>query len=295
MDPNNNSGIDPTVAATAIANRSQFDHVHITGTHYQSRYGTIHEALVGRNGRRDDVAIRLLDCPSEPEAESEFADEITRPLRQWSSVSDHEHVVTVLDTGNQPSPWVMTATTAGCLADKQPMDFVDPLDVALQIADGVAYLHNREVVHAGLEPRSIVFAGDTFDDVVQGTPLIDSVGLMHVYRYYFEPATYLKPGYAAPEYFSRDFGRVDHLTDIYQLGSTLYRLFTGETPYTGSFERIREVVLNSAPPAPSTAGADTKLDSVITKAMAKEKMHRYETIEHLKQDLASIAANREYE
>jgi serine/threonine protein kinase len=112
---------------------------------------------------------------------------------------------------------------------------------------------------------------------------------MHVYRYYFTPATYLDPRYAAPEYYDRRFGRIDHATDIYQLGATCFRLFTGRSPYAGSFETVKERVVDGQPPAPSdVADVPPAVDDVLGKAMARQKLARYETASQLTQELRAL-------
>jgi serine/threonine protein kinase len=114
---------------------------------------------------------------------------------------------------------------------------------------------------------------------------------MHVYRHHFEPALHLDPRFSAPEYFDRDFGSIDHATDVYQLGTVIFYMFTGRPPYTGEFQRVRESVLaESPPPAPSDHAEDVPagLDNVVAKAMATQKLTRYETVDHLQQDLVGI-------
>lgn len=287
--------MDLTDSISTIAARSQFDHIQITGNSYDSRFGTVYEALVSHGGRQQDVAIRQLDLPDSEAKKAEFVDDIQQPLDDWHSVSQSDQILTLFNTGTDPVPWIVTGAAAGTLADRQPMEFVDPLEIALEIVDGVTHLHTNEVIHSGLDPKSIVFTGDSMDNIVKGTALIDAVGLLAVYRYHFEPSAYLDPRYAAPEYFTTEFGTVDHMTDIYQLGSVLYRLFTGDPPYSGTFGEVRDAILTADPPTPTGAGTPGQIDDVIEKAMAKQKLHRYETIEHLRQDLSRIRRDREYE
>ncbi|MFC6755786.1 hypothetical protein ACFQER_02550 [Halomicroarcula sp. GCM10025894] len=110
-----------------------------------------------------------------------------------------------------------------------------------------------------------------------------------MYRHQFDPAQFLDPRYAAPEYYQRRFGRIDHATDIYGLGAVCYRLFTGEPPYTGAFEAVRDEVLSSGPPDPSAvADVPPAVDDIVGKAMARRKLARYETAAHLRQELRSL-------
>jgi serine/threonine protein kinase len=113
---------------------------------------------------------------------------------------------------------------------------------------------------------------------------------MRVFRHHFPPSQCLDPRFAAPEYYNDQFGQIDHATDIYQLGAVCYRLLTGHPPHTGDFEHVRAAVLDSIPPQPSTvADLPEQVDDVIMKAMAKQKLQRYETVEPFQQELTSIA------
>jgi len=285
--------MDLPESVLSIASQSRFDHLHMTGSQYRGLYGTVYEALARVGGRQEDIALRILDRPES--AVSEFADRITDTLGRFAPVTAHERLVTVLDYGARPRPWIATAMINERLADRGPMDFLSPLTTARELVEGVAHLHQHDLIHGGLDPRAVVFVGGGFEDVGRGTPLIDNAGLMQEFRYDFEPATYLDPAYAAPEYYSQQFGIVDHQTDLYQLGAVLYYLVTGQPPYQGTFEELRTQVLHEPPPTPSEAGAPPGFDDIIRKAMANEKIKRYETVEYLQNDLTMIAANREYE
>lgn len=285
-----------TTEVSAIAVRSRFDELYIQGQRRDGRYATTYEALVGQGGDEQAVALRLLDRPNNKRHLPDFEAELGEILAGWADVGDHDHVLTLLDYGVEPQPWLATALASESLADRDEMDVVTALGNALSLVDAVSHLHQNDVVHAGLDPKCVLYPGETFDTVSEQAPLVDNVGLLRVYRTYFNPADLLDPRYAAPEYYSRQFGRVDHSTDIYQLGAVVYRLFTDRPPHTGDYDRIRGAVLESNPPPPSTVTDDVPdaIDDVISKSMAKQKIRRYETVEHFHQELASIADEYEY-
>lgn len=285
--------MDLPESVAAIASRSRFDHLHLTGEQYTGRYGSVYEALAGMGSNQQDISLRVFDLPEEQV--NEFSELITERIGEFAPETDHDSLVTVHDYGERPRPWVATATISERLSSQRPMDFVSPLSVATDVVDGILHLHQNDLTHGGLDPRSVVFVGDRFDDVPRGDPLIDNAGLLGIFRYYFEPSSYLEPAYAAPEYYSTDFGSVDHQTDIYQLGAVLYYLVTGESPYSGTLDEIQRAVQQGSPPTPSRAGAPSEFDDVLTKAMATEKIKRYETVQYLKADLERIVANRDHE
>jgi len=75
----------------------------------------------------------------------------------------------------------------------------------------------------------------------------------------------------------------------------VYLLFTGDPPYDGEYGRIRDRVLTDPPPRPSDVVAvpDGLLDDVVTKAMARQKLQRYEMVTHMEQELRRIATEDE--
>ncbi len=277
----------------SIAYRSSFEHLYLSGKQYDGRYATVYEALIGGGGRQNDIAVRVFDLPESDRAQ--FQSKLQKYIDDWSTVSDDDRLVSVLDWGVEPRPWIATPSVSNRLSKRSPMEFVDLLSTAKLLVDGIAQLHHNDMTHAGLDPQSVVFVGQDDGGIVTEEPLLDNPGLLHLYRYGFDPTEYLDPRYAAPEHYSEEFGKVDSKTDIYLLGAVLYRLFSGEAPFQGSLEQVRMSVLNQEPPTPTDRGVSPLLDTVISKAMAKQKLHRYETIEHLQQDMANIAATQEYE
>jgi hypothetical protein len=272
-----------------IAVRSRFDDLHIRGERHRGRYATTYETLVGDGSDQRAVALRLLNQPEE--VYPEFDRRLAEQLGRWADASDHDNVVTVFDWGVDAQPWVATALIEGVLAERDRPSPAVAFRNALALADAVSHLHGRGVVHGGLDARTVGYPGERFDDDVERGPLVNNVGLITVFRHYFDPSDCLDPRFAAPEYYDDRFGRIDHATDIYQLGTVYYRLFTGRPPFTGEFEAVRQAVLSGTPPAPSAVveGLPPELDEVLAKTMAKQKLRRYETVEQLRGELASVA------
>src|SRR5438105_6902207 len=90
--------------------------------------------------------------------------------------------------------------------------------------------------------------------------------------------------YERPEHALAKHGLVDHRTDIYSLGVTLYELLTGTPAVTG---RDREEILNAItleeprPPHALDAAIPRDLETIVLKAMAKNAAERYATAQEL--------------
>ncbi|MEF8784104.1 MAG: protein kinase [Haloarculaceae archaeon] len=272
---------------SSIASRSRFDTLHILASRHRDRYADIYEALVGQSGEDRAVALRLLDRPDGNRLA--FEKRVESELRRWEAVDDHPNLVSVFDWGGEPRPWLVTMFTGETLLET---DRVPPRRAVMEAADlasAVAHLHQNGVIHGGIDPRNVSYPGDVMEGD-EPVPVLDNVGLLSAFRFHFDPALCLDPRYAAPEYFDDSYGQVDHATDIYQLGAVLYHRLTGRSPFSGGFDDVRESVLSQDPVLPSQVAEDVppEIDDVVTKAMAKGKLTRYETVEHFVRELVSV-------
>ncbi|WP_276271425.1 protein kinase domain-containing protein [Haloarcula litorea] len=267
---------------------SEFDRLTVLAPRNRRRYADTYRTLGVVNNEERAVALRLLrggdaDVPA-------FDRDLRSRLSDWVSVGDVDNVVSVYDWHADPQLWAATEYTETTLAERDRFEPAEAAWHAARLAEAVATLHERGLVHAGIDPESVAYYGNVLREGERQPPLLDNVGLLHVYRRYFDPSLFLDPRYAAPEYFERRFGQVDHATDIYGLGAVCHRLFTGRHPYTGTFGAVREQVVDAEPPTPSdVADVPPAVDDIVGKAMATGKLARYETAAHLTQELRGLA------
>lgn len=273
-----------------IAAQSVYDDLNILAARHRGRFADVFRSLGIREEVEEALSLRLFHRPADETRWDAYARDLRVELQRWQAVCDHENIVTVRDSGFQPRLWLASEYTGETLADHDHLQLADALQDGLKLAEGLSYAHQNDVVHGALDPRNIAYPGEAFGDEAHQAPLLDNVGLIHVYRYYFDPSIGLDPRFAAPEFFSDQYGSVDHSTDIYGLGAVLYRLFTGRPPYTGSYEEVRSGVTDAAPPVPSEADPELPeaFDDVVATAMAKQKITRYETVEQLRRDLVEL-------
>ncbi|HSZ59374.1 MAG TPA: protein kinase [Tepidisphaeraceae bacterium] len=144
-----------------------------------------------------------------------------------------------------------------------------------ETAAAVEALHRQGIIHRDLKPSNL---------------LLDREGHVHVSDLGVcvrrqEPAGTAAdvagtPAYMAPELFE---GRASARADIYALGVTLFELLTGELPFIGSLEHLREK--HHAQPLPAQRltdhGAPADLIDVIERACHKQAHFRYKTAEDL--------------
>lgn len=277
-----------------IAARSRFDQLHILATHTRDRYADNYESLVGSAGEEVALALRILLLPENESDRLEFEESIETELRRWDSIDAHTHVMELLDWGIEPRPWVASSFAGETLDDQELLSVDQALQDGIALAGAVAHAHHNDVVHGGIDPKNVAYPENVIAGTDQQPPLLNNVSLLHVYRFFAQPETLLDPRYAAPEYYDSQYGNIGPATDIYQLGAVLFRLFTGQAPFNGTKSEVRNAILADDTPVPSDVLGtipDT-IDQVISKAMATQKLTRYETVEHLQRELTSIQEAR---
>jgi hypothetical protein len=280
-------GLESDVLETIVA-ESAFEDITILADREQERFSDSYRTLAIARGTDRAVDLRLF---RQPDSNSEgFSQYLSVALDQWNRISAADNVVSLYDRGRTPRPWAAVAYTERTLADRGRLSIGEALWNAVALARAVGTMHDNDVVHGGLDPRSVAYTGNVIDDDERQVPLIDHVGLLEAFRFHFDPSECLDPRYAAPEYFDAKFGEIDHATDIYQLGTVLYRLFTGRSPYSGDTQRVKKQVLNGSatPPSERVETVPGLVDDVVSKAMATHKLTRYETATHLEQDLLRL-------
>jgi hypothetical protein len=283
---------EPADKIPEVEAHSRFDSVTVLAKRAHQRYGDLYRTLGEVGDDQEGVGLVLFHMPDG--AARPYLADLRDQLAVWADISNHPNVLTLWDWGLVPQPWAATAYAAERLTDRDQFTVEDAIWQVLQLADALSYLHDRGVIHAGLDPGNVAYYAIALEEGERQQPQLTNVGLMHVVRRYFDPTTRLDPRYAAPEYYDRQYGQIDMATDVYHLGALLYRYLTGNAPYTGEYEEIRTGVLSQTVPQP-TASVDipSELDAVVEKAMARQKLHRYETVTHLAHELRGIGVTEE--
>ena len=163
------------------------------------------------------------------------------------------------------------------------------LDIAAQIADGLAAVHRCGVIHLDIKPSNVIVGRN-------GRPVIIDFGLASVpgtERVVPEKTTAGTMAYMSPEQVVGDV--IDCRTDIWSLGVVLYELLAGQPPFQGEYRQaIMYSVLNEEPELPPIVGEPSivscGVNTVLQRALAKNPWERYSSADAFAADLRTVLA-----
>jgi len=160
-----------------------------------------------------------------------------------------------------------------------------------QLAIALNYAHSVGIVHRDIKPSNVLLDAS-------GQVWITDFGLAHIDTGAGQTVTGDVLGtlrYMSPEQASGNKGYVDHRTDIYSLGITLYEMLTLRPAFSASDgQQLFRQVLEESPPPPRTINPNIALDleTVILKAIAKDPAGRYTTAGEMADDLGRFLEHR---
>ncbi|HET9793266.1 MAG TPA: protein kinase [Thermoanaerobaculia bacterium] len=256
--------------------------------------GEVYRARDTRLGR--EVAVKIL-----PEDLANDAERISRFEREARSASalSHAHVVSVFDVGREKDRfYIVTEVVAGGslrdLLDRGPLPFRRALDLAVQIASGLAEAHESGIVHRDLKPENILLtkSGDAkiadfgLAKLVETegadlSQLPTSDGLKTSDGLVMGTVAYMSPEQAS--------GRaVDFRSDQFAFGSILYEMLAGKPPFRRASPGETMAAVIRDEPDPPGAGVPPQLFWVVERCLSKEPADRYGSTRDLARELALL-------
>jgi serine/threonine-protein kinase len=205
---------------------------------------------------------------------------------------NHPNVVTTFDCGDHDGMayLAMELVEGTDLRTRLTTDGVTPLEaveIVRQVAEGLAYAHERGVVHRDIKPANIMLDA-------QGRAKLMDFGLARMRLADHKTTTGMvlgTPRYMSPEQIAGE--PVDARSDIFSLGIVLYESLTGTRLFSGEgIEQVQHSILNvdPLPPTRVAPGLPAMLDFVVARALKRDPAVRYQNARELAADLTTCVA-----
>ena len=248
----------------------------------------VYRATVESGGETHTVALKTPRF--EGTISKQVVEQFENEAETWARLDEHDNIVTVYGKGIEPIPWIaLEYMDGGTLEGKLgAVDVEEALWLSGRVADGVYHGHRHGVAHLDIKPTNVLLretGAETWD-----YPKVSDWGLAKMLLEHSNSIEGLSPQYAAPEQFDDDYGSVDDITDVYQLGAVFYELFTGQPPFEGQPAKVMNSVMNEKPTPPSELDSNLpeELDRLLLTALSKERKDRYDSVVYLRDELEEI-------
>jgi serine/threonine protein kinase len=153
-----------------------------------------------------------------------------------------------------------------------------------EVADALEYAHQHGVIHRDIKPSNLLLSPD-------GRLSVNDFGLARMLE---QPGMTMTgefvgtPAYMSPEQIAAGRTPLDHRTDIYSLGATLYELLTLQPPFQGERrDQVLAQIIHKEPKRPRRLDRRVPIDleTICLKALDKDPDRRYQTAGRLAEDL----------
>jgi serine/threonine-protein kinase len=212
----------------------------------------------------------------------------------------HPHIVQILDfdTTEDGAPYIVMEMLEGeslaqRLASRGPIELVECVRIAAQVASALASAHAAGIVHRDLKPANIylVNVGGERSFV----KLLDFGISKHVSSSALTGEFDIlgTPDYMAPEQAMGRTALVDPRADQFSLAAISYELLAGDTPFSADdVSSVLGRVINDAPLGLKERGIDVpaEVDRVLLRAMAKLPQDRFSDVGVFIDELARAAS-----
>ncbi|HEX5337201.1 MAG TPA: serine/threonine-protein kinase [Gallionella sp.] len=233
------------------------------------------------------VAIKTINLGLAQEEKEEYEGRFYQEAKAAGRLN-HPNIVTIYDVGKSGDiayiamEFLQGRELRDIMKDGGLLPVDQVLDIVAQVASGLAYAHEHEIVHRDVKPSNIMVIRD-------GHVKITDFGIARMASSAVRTQTGMVLG--SPKYMSPEqvMGKaIDQRSDIFSLGVMLYEMLTGQSPFNGeNVNAIMYQTLNAVPAAPNTmnAAVPEMLNFIVAKALAKKLEDRYQNAHDLAVDL----------
>src|SRR5450755_957364 len=250
--------------------------------------GVVYKAVDSQIGRY--VAIKMITSNGDPNLLERFKAE----GRSMGSLQC-PNIVTVYDFGEQDgNPYLVMQFLEGSSLESLiqkgvSLTLPERLAIMIDTCNGLAYAHQRGVIHRDIKPGNIMVLQDGVND---GMAVIVDFGIARIGDDTRLTQTNQIVGsvhYMSPEQLQAQ--ELDNRTDIYAAGVVLFQLLTGALPFDAPDKSATLFQIVNEPPPPLgkyLKEYPPELDAIVSRALAKKRDERYGTAKDFAFDLEQV-------
>jgi serine/threonine protein kinase len=259
----------------------------IPGYTFQKRLGQggMGEVFLAKQESLDRlVAIKLL--PPDLAKDKAYVESFMREARSAGKVT-HENIMGAVDVGESQGryffvmEYVQGETVYRLVRQQKTIPEAKALDIARQVARGLRHAHQNGLIHRDIKPQNILITPD-------GQAKICDFGLAtelksgDASKGDDEENVHTTPAYASPEQCRGE--TLDHRTDMYSLGVTLYEMLSGRRPFLANTPReLMTKQVTETPQAPKAVNPALSdgANGLVLRLLKKHKDERFKTYDEL--------------
>ena len=217
-----------------------------------------------------------------------------------ASALNHPHILTVYEIGEDDGkPYISMEYVEGdTLRQKlnaRPLELKETLDIAIQIAEGLAGAHEAGIIHRDLKPENLMIRRDGYAKILdfglaklmirrKQTIAANSTEKTLVHVQTESGAVMGTVNYMSPEQVLGQ--RVDLRCDIFSFAVVICEMLTGTCPFVNK-NRVdtMHAILHQEPRFSSKSELPAEIVRILTKALAKTPKDRFQTVAELAAEL----------
>lgn len=227
------------------------------------------------------VAFKVL--PEELKANAQMVEFFIREAKSLAKLN-HPYIVSIFDAGQESGvnyiimEYVDGKDFKDLMGEGKRLPVSAGIQVFSQLAQALDYAHELKIVHRDIKPANIMWTRNR-------TIKVMDFGLAKVVDHMREGRSVVAgtPYYMSPEQFQAK--NVDHRSDIYSMGITVYELLTGKVPFVDGDIGYHHLHTTPQPPRQLNSQIPVEVERIILKCMAKDIKQRYQSARDVFEDL----------
>lgn len=269
--------------------------------------GGMGEVFLGEDTKQHGRKVALKVLPHELTTSESRLRRFKQEARAILALN-HPNILTVYEIGEADGSYYIATefiegeTLRQCLW-RGPLKLDETLGIAIQVAMALEAAHAAGIVHRDIKPENVMLRQDKFvrdrfvkvldfglakltdRDSTNADPEAVTIPIAET-----NPGAIMgTSGYMSPEQALGE--TIDERTDVFSLGVVLYEMIAGRPPFQGKTEshtRVSIIDHDHVPLVQHVSNVPRQLERIVSKALAKDQLKRYQTITDLKLDLEQL-------